>query len=1678
MSERFQQTFAKAVKALAPQLDGLSPDDKRAAIIQLHTKIKAQTATQGQATAPAKASAPSPSPAPASAPLFPPSGGGVGEPGFAGAGEHNLSLGAGLAGLGKGVLDAAASLIPIGRDPDEARFLRKEGKLVQQAVAQGRDKQEEYRQRQLAERGGHTFLENLEHGGAAMFKGLADMPAAVVGGLTKGPQHAFDAGANVGEVVTRDLGFLVQHPGEALHGDPTRILDVAPGLKAAGAGARAAKGVAKAAGKARTATGLGVLAELVDPSPAQRPTLAVGKQTPTNTTAGTAVAMTGDRLVAGKNMDYAAFQKNADRMGAQHPKVESVAPEPLSRAEQIAGKVGRNVRTGVVGAALGSSVANPIVAAGAAIGAVHGGGAALRAGSKAAARRKADVNLSDAEAAVDLHRTVADPNSQATSYSEQAVRNVAVDPIHEEQAIKTTTVPIASAIERGDIAKLSKSINPNPEALDIEPKREFPTEKVAFAFDLKKGRIIGAPQETAFTRHYEVKAIAAQQGALADELYRKEAKAGLKASAKIFGQDPALVGNAVRSAKELAVADREARAAGMALSKAPSTPVEEVRASAARLKAQTKDMRANLLQEAKDVQAQMRLDAKARRKEAKDAGLPRPPRTTIPGLRKIMAGLPGAAELADVHAEAKRTTNQLKWLGRTGAPDNAKHLKARELVEGLSAKVDEATQRATERMRALHPLMRPLIEDFVRRDLRVEASSAKALQAAKERRIARIGKPDKEPIGPRLQQRGVVKFEEVGDVPPWVVRIEDAITKILGGGDDAAKRVRDVIVRGVNEASMQHILSPRVVGKVAKDFVTVLNRNGVTTEAIAKSEGFLASRFNSRLHGRLDTQVQKYLERELQEVVVNNIQPSIVGGKEVLPFIEIPGHGIFDIREAMTEAIARLDGRSADVALLPAKERLIARMKGKGGVAAATLYAEGVSAAFRELASQHLEAKTRGAVAQEAIRGQIVVADAKGVFPSSAAQLGVFAAESKRGLTPNIVLFDTSRGSLDMGVALSDPRGSVSAAKNLRGEDIAEPDIESSLRDLTDNFVTGDNVPPVLREALYAGLADSGVKLPAEVGISVRYGYAQSVGVHLEYLAAVRQVETVVGTALRQLKWGMTIGSTGTMVANVLSNLVLVGVSTGKGIAGVLSDWAREASLMRSFEDAVDPMSKDHAITEALLRTGIADSSLAHEFGQLHIAGDSTKSLPARIWDIYWGARAGVYKQADAIPKMALSRGQMVQLLDDVDDLEPGQSIWLDQGGGNYTKLHRDDAGELRMNNAAATQTDVYTALARQATRSAAAALFDFNETGLMFKGLVKGGKFGVFNELGSWFFKSLEMPGRQGIFSTAMFFDPRSSYLTTSPKLLEKKAKSFTALMLRRSALHTSVRAVQDIQAQALGDDNSPIAGAFGYGGVSATKVSGHDPDESGYDVNVMDISSAAWTGTLAIQAEAAVAGFRGLLDLSGFSDALGSRREVAAAMDAVLEGQRPFNDYKGMAPQQAAEARVMDRMIRSRMLSASGREQFLVALLDMSQLTGGVMNRVVQSKSRQGEIAKALLQTLVMGIGGRDAVVVLGAALDGNKAEMFGRKAAKDYGPEETQTSRAENPFRFLLSGMFRVIGREKNSEAAITASANRLLSHVSKQYRGARSPEALVEAEFTKAMIREEAERARAMVFRLNQ
>lgn len=921
-----------------------------------------------------------------------------------------------------------------------------------------------------------------------------------------------------------------------------------------------------------------------------------------------------------------------------------------------------------------------------------------------------------------------------------------------------------------------------------------------------------------------------------------------------------------------------------------------------------------------------------------------------------------------------------------------------------------------------------------RRD--AKAAAKKSARDAKKTLSGKAG--DEGPTPLEVSGRRTFATVDESDDIAGLAEVTVAMSNMLSEMPDLDAKL--VIARSLNKASMMHAMNPRVIGHLSSQFLDEMVASGASIDDLMKTEAFKQTqtrfdRMNPLKPKR--AQAEEFVRRTLEQSIVRQMnETDLLTGYEYHVAIELPDGRIFDVGERIGKAFDDLEIE---------------------GVKPNELMADTARIAFGKLARTYMERKTQIAMANEAFRSADFAPDATGMIPPPVSQLSSIVINHRNGAPSTILPFNAAPGAGGLQEAIAGSFETVAAdALAKYGEVITREQFEAAKLDLQNNYI---KAPLSARNTLASGLAEHGIGLSGDTDVYMRFGYAQSVGTHLDYLASLEAVSSAFATFLKMMKRGVTVGSFGSMAMNGISNVVLLSIMTGESVPSVLNDLRNEASMLREFEinGRRGVGSEEGRITQLLLETGIGDSSMAKEFSSVRLSTGGTKGTAARAWDAWWNVHVGAYKQVDSIAKMALSRKHLRGVLDDVQSLREGEWMSLDQGGGSRALVYKDEVGTLRLNGKPASWEEIERVSAKQAIKAAADTMFDFNDTGLLLKSLTKNPVGGAFNELGAWFLKAIEMPGRRGIVGSAVLFDPSASYATNSSRLLAKKAAKFAELGLRRHVLNTSARTLADLSG------NQTASEKLGFGPGSTLSISPND-NETGRDINVSDMTSSNWMLPMLKQAESAAMLAGHVADLfsmvSGEYDSM--KEEELAVMAASELGGRRFGDYRGLSEKERNKAVLVDRRIRRAKEIATGERDLTSSLLEIIQLTGGLYKPFTNATDESFE--SKVLPRLIGAVVGNSVASLLPFKMD---------KGNEDAQNISEMTIGHEDYLRYAMSGMFRLVGREMNSQQAINRSLRREKAAVRKWFsaraHGADKLEMDLRRQFIEAMLEDEADKA---------
>lgn len=489
-----------------------------------------------------------------------------------------------------------------------------------------------------------------------------------------------------------------------------------------------------------------------------------------------------------------------------------------------------------------------------------------------------------------------------------------------------------------------------------------------------------------------------------------------------------------------------------------------------------------------------------------------------------------------------------------------------------------------------------------------------------------------------------------------------------------------------------------------------------------------------------------------------------------------------------------------------------------------------------------------------------------------------------------------------------------------------------------------------------------------------RPGYVDSVGTTFDYLRAMKDFG-FFARMFQHAKVALTAGSMKTWLNNIGSNGVMIAAMTGRSLPEVYAGMARELNEHYKHIKGLDS-GRDRQITQALMDTGIADSSMIVDLVEGAFQGDPATGRTAKAWRDSWAILKDGYRMGDSIPKMYLSRRMFKVIDDDLRALEPGRTVRLDVGNGRVITVTAEAGGSFKVRDKAGrpTQMQIGTepldrVIAKAAIRAAADTLFDFNDLPQFVKKLgASRNVFNAFNPFAAWAFKAMELPGKKGLVGHMLSFDPSTRYITDSPILAARRAKRMGALSLRRGALAAVNQSMARQQGSGLLKD------LYGYGGANAAmRMDLEAPeDEDRYNISYGDdpavMADAQWR---ALQ-----------LGLTGIGDFFGLNRY------GKLAQQQRSKDGKPLTTQERRLLALNSKLRAGKI--ASHRD--VAALFGY---TGGIFSRAGEAFA-EGNLTKGAVAATGLVLGGTAAAGLDAAVAAARPADsaMHGRRTLRKPG------------------------------------------------------------------------------------
>jgi len=446
-----------------------------------------------------------------------------------------------------------------------------------------------------------------------------------------------------------------------------------------------------------------------------------------------------------------------------------------------------------------------------------------------------------------------------------------------------------------------------------------------------------------------------------------------------------------------------------------------------------------------------------------------------------------------------------------------------------------------------------------------------------------------------------------------------------------------------------------------------------------------------------------------------------------------------------------------------------------------------------------------GELAAEALRGA-------NRLPSAGQELNAFAtvrAMKTQADKPSILLFNPK----DVLEQLPPPGTEipVELAKTLRAQNLSLEEVRQALTRLA---ATTEEAAPIIAQGVRSGLGNRNKATFGSFPIFVSKGYNDSIGTHLRAVNNAFEARTILGWLGEGLAAGTTrllVGTTATKVSNALSNITVLATAMGTNPAsifgGSVQQYLRLMAAQRGGalkmpglpEIKLSPYQSRKI--EAMQNARIVNSAMfGPEMERLFKAKDPSQGRLSSGWRAYWNLRKEAYKAVDAAPKMYVTDKSFDTLYGVLDRLEPGRSVSMPLGKGTYMRVTKTADNQLLWGTGkkrvALDSQEAANLIADSARLFANNTLFDMNDMPNFAK-KVMSSKLGltgsVFNRYMSWQIKAMELPGKKGLFRSALDYDPLNHIITDSPTINKDKIKASLKLLAKRQGLIAGARALAE---------------------------------------------------------------------------------------------------------------------------------------------------------------------------------------------------------------------------------------------------------------------------------------------
>jgi len=311
--------------------------------------------------------------------------------------------------------------------------------------------------------------------------------------------------------------------------------------------------------------------------------------------------------------------------------------------------------------------------------------------------------------------------------------------------------------------------------------------------------------------------------------------------------------------------------------------------------------------------------------------------------------------------------------------------------------------------------------------------------------------------------------------------------------------------------------------------------------------------------------------------------------------------------------------------------------------------------------------------------------------------------------------------------------------------------------------------------------------------IKVDPNYNSAVSAHFESLNTLAQTG-MFPSLYRHSKRALTTLSGKTILGNIYSNIYLQSLMYGQTPVRTQIGYAMSMRDLVKYKKG-DLSPQDMAIMRAIEGSGVMDSSAISDIVK-SMKGSPVDGKPAQIYRTVMGKAGGFYQLGDAVPKLYSTMRTMREMLSEFEQVEPGRDVVLMPKRGRNINMRKNADGSWTVfgkgpsKRISSTSQEYYNLIADTAARTARETLVDFNKTPTALKRLQSKASFLTpVSMFFTWAHQTMELPGKPGIFSGALNFEPLGHVKTNSPYLLRAQSKGLLKLSAKRASLSALAR-------------------------------------------------------------------------------------------------------------------------------------------------------------------------------------------------------------------------------------------------------------------------------------------------